>query len=80
VFLNTVFSFLAVAAVVFFFVVRPCNDLTERMAKAELDGADETPAPPEDIDLLREIRDALPDDRVAGARAPSYGRFDGRCR
>lgn len=59
-FLNTVFAFVAVAAAVFFFVVRPYNSLTVRMAAAE--GDDETPAPPEDIALLREIRDVLKDD------------------
>lgn len=61
-FLNTVFSFLAVAAAVFFFVVRPYNSLTARIAAAEDDGDEETPAPPEDIALLREIRDVLKDD------------------
>jgi large conductance mechanosensitive channel len=57
-FLNVVFSFLAVAAAVFFFVVKPYNTLKERMAEADEDDA-EAPAPPEDIVLLREIRDAL---------------------
>jgi len=58
VFLNTVFSFLAVAAAVFFFVVKPYNSLKARMEAAD-ESDDEAPAPPEDIVLLREIRDAL---------------------
>jgi large conductance mechanosensitive channel len=60
VFLNTVFSFLAVAAAVFFFVVRPYNSLKARMESVD-DSDEEAPAPPEDIVLLREIRDALSD-------------------
>ena len=60
VFLNTVFSFLAVAAAVFFFVVRPYNTLTARMAKSD-ESDDDAPAPSEDIVLLREIRDARND-------------------
>ena len=59
VFLNTVFSFLAVAAAVFFFVVKPYNALKERMERVEEAGDAEAPAPAEDIVLLREIRDAL---------------------
>ena len=57
VFLNAVFSFLAVALAVFFFVVRPYNTLKARMAE----GGDEedAPAPAEELVLLREIRDAL---------------------
>jgi large conductance mechanosensitive channel len=58
VFLNAVFAFLAVALAVFFFVVKPYNSLQARMAEADEDDED-TPAPPEDIVLLREIRDAL---------------------
>jgi len=57
-FLNTMFSFLAVAAAVFFFVVKPYNTLQARMAKAE-EGDEEAPAPAEEVVLLREIRDAL---------------------
>lgn len=59
VFLNTVFSFLAVAAAVFFFVVKPYNSLKARMERVEEAGDAEAPAPAEDIVLLREIRDAL---------------------
>jgi large conductance mechanosensitive channel len=56
-FLNAVFSFLAVAAAIFFFVVKPYNALQARMAQGD-DGED-APAPPEELVLLREIRDAL---------------------
>lgn len=59
VFLNTVFSFLAVAAAVFFFVVKPYNSLKARMERVEEAGDTDAPAPAEDIVLLREIRDAL---------------------
>jgi large conductance mechanosensitive channel len=58
VFLNALFSFLAVASAVFFFVVRPYNTLKAAMAKAEGAGED-VPEPAEELVLLREIRDAL---------------------
>jgi large conductance mechanosensitive channel len=58
-FLNTVFSFLAVAAAVFFFVVKPYNSLKERRVAEEEAAADEPEGPSEDVVLLREIRDAL---------------------
>jgi large conductance mechanosensitive channel len=55
-FLTALLSFVLVAAAVFFFVVRPYNALKARQASGE----EEPPAaPPEDIQLLREIRDAL---------------------
>lgn len=57
-FLNAVFSFLAVAAALFFFVVKPYNALQARLEKPETTD-DEPAAPAEDIVLLREIRDAL---------------------
>jgi large conductance mechanosensitive channel len=54
-FITAVLSFLIIAAVVFFFVVVPVNQLMDRMKKEE-----EKPAEtPEDIALLRDIRDAL---------------------
>lgn len=59
VFLNAVFSFLAVAVAVFFFVVKPYNTFSERMRRAEGDEEEAPVPPPEDIVLLREIRDAL---------------------
>ena len=55
-FLNSLIAFLSVALAVFFFVVRPYNAFKARMAEEP----DTAPIePPEDIVLLREIRDAL---------------------
>ena len=56
-FLNAVLSFLATAAVVFFFVVKP-----DQPADGAAQGATRSrapKAPPEDIRLLTEIRDLL---------------------
>ena len=52
-FLNALISFLSIAAVVFFFVVKPYNALMERFTKAEEDD------PQPDVVLLEEIRDLL---------------------
>ena len=60
-FFNAVFSFLTIAAAVFFFVVKPVNALMARR-KAKEEPPPE--APPEDVQLLTEIRDLL----RAGAR------------
>ena len=55
-FLTALLNFVLVAAAIFFFVVKPYNALKARQASGE----EEAPAaPPEDIQLLREIRDAL---------------------
>jgi large conductance mechanosensitive channel len=54
-FLNEVISFVAVMAAVFFFIVKPYNAWKARRESGE----EEAPAPPEDIALLMEIRDAL---------------------
>ena len=56
-FLNAVIAFLSIAATVFFFVVKPMNMIAARMAKPAPPEAPE--ATPEDIALLREIRDLL---------------------
>ena len=53
--LAPLFYFLVTAAAIYFFVIVPYNAMKARMAKP-VDGVDETP---EDIALLREIRDAL---------------------
>jgi large conductance mechanosensitive channel len=55
-FLNAVISFLVIAAVVFFLVVKPIGALMERR-KAGLEPEPE--AVPEDVVLLGEIRDLL---------------------
>jgi large conductance mechanosensitive channel len=55
-FLNAVFSFLTVAAAVFFLVVKPVNALLARR-KAGLEP--EPQAVPEDVVLLGEIRDLI---------------------
>jgi large conductance mechanosensitive channel len=54
-FLNAVISFALVAFALFLFVVKPYNAMRARQES----GDDEAPSPPEDITLLREIRDAL---------------------
>ena len=54
-FLNELFSFLAIALAVFFFVVKPMNALAARTKKAEA----AAPAGPSELDLLTEIRDEL---------------------
>jgi len=50
-FLNTLISFVMIAAAIFFFVVKPMS-----MLQSE---ADESPAGPTEVELLTEIRDAL---------------------
>lgn len=54
-FLNSLISFVSIAAAIFFFVVKPVNMIMERRKKGE-EPAEKTP---EDILLLREIRDSL---------------------
>jgi large conductance mechanosensitive channel len=53
-FLNSVVSFLFIAAAPYFFIVLPFNKLTKKK-----EAAPPPPAPPEDVVLLREIRDLL---------------------
>ncbi|HEX5780412.1 MAG TPA: large conductance mechanosensitive channel protein MscL [Solirubrobacteraceae bacterium] len=62
-FITAVISFLIIAAVIFFFVVKPINALMARR-KAGLEP--EVDAVPEDVVLLGEIRDLLREGR-AGA-------------
>jgi large conductance mechanosensitive channel len=61
-FLNTVLSFVIMAAVVFFFIVKPMNSLMARLNKPAPAPA---PVTPEDVLLLREIRDTLKADAKA---------------
>lgn len=58
VFINAVINFLIVAFVVFF-LVKGVNKIKEAAEKEEAEKVSETPKTPEDIMLLREIRDAL---------------------
>ncbi|HET8768112.1 large conductance mechanosensitive channel protein MscL [Phycicoccus sp. M110.8] len=53
-FLTALVAFLIMAAVVYFFIVKPYEAVKARYAKAEEDAA-----PDEQVVLLREIRDAL---------------------
>lgn len=57
--LAAVFNFLCVAAAIYFLIITPINKLREMKAK-EPEAAEES-VPPEDIILLREIRDSLRD-------------------
>jgi len=56
-FLNAVIAFVAVAAAIFFFVVKPMNVLAARRAAGQEPEAE--PAPTVDQQLLMEIRDLL---------------------
>lgn len=56
-FINAIINFVIVAAVIYFLIVHPMNRIMERRRHSE---AAATPAPdPEDVLLLREIRDLL---------------------
>ena len=54
-FINAVIGFLLIAFALFVFVVKPYNAIRARQEA----GDEEAPAPPEEITLLREIRDSL---------------------
>jgi large conductance mechanosensitive channel len=55
-FLNALISFLSIALVIFFFIVKPMNTIMARAAAKDEPASD---APSEDIVLLTEIRDEL---------------------
>jgi large conductance mechanosensitive channel len=55
-FINKIISFLVIAAAVFFLVVKPVNALLARRKAKEVPPPE---APPEDVQLLTEIRDLL---------------------
>ena len=55
-FLNALISFLIIAAVVFFLVVKPVNAMLARLKRGE---EEEPEAPAEDVIVLMEIRDLL---------------------
>ena len=56
-FINAIISFLIIAAVIFFLVVKPLNALAARRKAQE--PTPESEAPAEDVRLLTEIRDLL---------------------
>lgn len=60
-FLSALFAFLLIAAVVYFFIVKPYEMARQRFVKQEEDAA-----PPEDVQLLKEIRDLLASRPTAG--------------
>jgi large conductance mechanosensitive channel len=60
-FLNALIAFLIIAAVVFFFVVRPMNKVMARMKRGE-----EPDAPTAEVATLIEIRDLLAAQRGTG--------------
>jgi len=61
-FLNALISFLIIAAVVFFFVVRPMNRIMARMKQG-----DEPEAPSAEVATLIEIRDLIATQRGTGS-------------
>jgi large conductance mechanosensitive channel len=64
-FLNTVIAFIILAAVIFFFVVKPMNALLA-LTKKRAEEKPTEPAPiPDDVKLLMEIRDLLKSQKPA---------------
>ena len=61
-FLNALFSFITIAAVIFFFVVKPMNLFLARRKQEDVPAEPEAPA--EDVRLLTEIRDLLAERRA----------------
>jgi large conductance mechanosensitive channel len=57
-FINAIINFLIVAAILYFFIVVPVNKLMARRRRGEAP-VEAAAATPEDIALLREIRDLL---------------------
>ena len=57
-FLNSLISFVSIAAAIFFFVVKPLNVLAERRKRGEA-AEEDTPAPTDEALILAEIRDLL---------------------
>ena len=53
--ITALINFVIVAAIIYFLIVVPMNALADRCK----DGDEEAPPPPEDIQLLTEIRDLL---------------------
>jgi len=57
-FINAIINFLIVAAILYFFIVMPINKITARRHRGE-STAETAASTPEDVALLREIRDLL---------------------
>jgi large conductance mechanosensitive channel len=66
-FLNALVSFLLIASVVFFLVIKPVNAVLERFSLAAEEAA---PSPSPELTVLEEIRDLLRDGAHAGPAAP----------
>ena len=62
-FLNALISFLIIAAVIFFFVVRPMNAIMARLKRSD----EEPDAPTAEVAVLGEIRDLLATQRGPAA-------------
>jgi large conductance mechanosensitive channel len=56
--IDAILTFVSIAAVVFFFIVKPMQALAARRARGE-EPAEDTPAPSDEALLLTEIRDLL---------------------
>jgi large conductance mechanosensitive channel len=67
-FVSAAIAFLMTAAVIYFLVVLPMNKFAERLKRGE---EPKTEIPTEEIQLLREIRDALVAERVPHPRQPA---------
>jgi large conductance mechanosensitive channel len=63
-------SFIAIAAVVFFVVVKPMNYLIKMTMKKAEENPAEAPPVPQDVQLLMEIRDLLKGQQKTGPSAP----------
>lgn len=57
--LQALVNFLLTAAALYFLVISPLNTLAARRARGKADATATPPAPPEDVQLLRQIRDLL---------------------
>ena len=76
-FINSLITFVTVAAAVFFFVVLPLNRLAARRARGESSAEDE-PEPSEEAVLLTEIRDLLAGQSGNGRRGAGSRPVGGR--
>ena len=58
-FINSVLNFIIIAAVIYFLVVTPMNRVSAKLKKAKVEPPTGPAPDPEDIALLKEIRDLL---------------------